>query len=53
MLIIRIVIDKQHIEGVASELHKSRAWAYKLFKRYYYEGLEGLKDKKEEKDRHL
>ena len=45
LLIIRIVIDKQHIEEVASELHKSRAWAYKWYKRYYYEGLEGLKDK--------
>ncbi|MDR4492291.1 MAG: helix-turn-helix domain-containing protein [Candidatus Nitrosocosmicus sp.] len=45
LLIIRIAIDKQHIEGVASELHKSRAWAYKWYKRYIYEGLEGLKDK--------
>ena len=45
LLIIRIAIDKQDIEYVASELHKSRAWAYKWYKRYCYEGLEGLKDK--------
>ena len=45
LLIIRIVIDKQHIEYVASELHKSRAWAYKWYKRYSDEGLEGLRDK--------
>ncbi len=45
VLIIRIAIDKQHIEAVASELHKSRAWAYKWYKRYNDEGLEGLRDK--------
>ena len=45
LLVIRIVIDKQHIESVASELHKSRAWAYKWYKRYSDEGLEGLRDK--------
>lgn len=45
LLIIRIAIDKQHIEAVASELHKSRAWAYKWYKRYNDEGLEGLRDK--------
>ncbi|MDN5847372.1 MAG: helix-turn-helix domain-containing protein [Candidatus Nitrosocosmicus sp.] len=43
--IIRISTDKQHIELVASELHKSRAWAYKWYKRYNEEGLEGLRDK--------
>ncbi len=45
LLIIRISTDKQHIELVASELHKSRAWAYKWYKRYNEEGLEGLRDK--------
>jgi putative transposase len=45
LLIIRISTDKQHIELIASELHKSRAWAYKWYKRYSEEGLEGLRDK--------
>lgn len=45
LLIIRISSDKQYIEAVASELHKSRAWAYKWYKRYNDEGLEGLRDK--------
>jgi putative transposase len=45
LLIIRISIDKQHIELVASELRKSRAWAYKWYKRYNEKGLEGLRDK--------
>lgn len=45
LLIIRVSTDKQHIELVASELHKSRAWAYKWYKRYNEEGLEGLRDK--------
>jgi len=40
-----ILTDKQHIEIVAQELHKSRAWVYKWFKRYNDEGLDGLKDK--------
>jgi transposase len=44
-LIRRVLIDKQHIESVAKELHKSRAWAYKWYKRYIDKGLEGLKDK--------
>lgn len=44
-LIRRILADKQHIESVAQELHKSRAWAYKWYKRYSDKGLEGLKDK--------
>lgn len=45
LLIRRVLIDKQHIESVAQELHKSRAWAYKWYKRYIDEGLDGLKDK--------
>ncbi len=45
LLVRRILTDKQHIEIVAQELHKSRAWVYKWFKRYNDEGLEGLKDK--------
>lgn len=45
LLVIRIVIDKQYIESVASELHKSRAWAYKWYKRYNDKGLEGPRDK--------
>ena len=36
---------KQHIEDVAKELHRCRAWAYKWYKRYNYDGLDGLKDK--------
>ena len=44
-LVRRILADKQHIETVAQELHKSRAWAYKWFKRFSDEGLDGLKDK--------
>lgn len=45
LLIIRISSDKQHIEHVASELHKSRAWAYKWYKRYDDEGPDGLRDR--------
>ena len=45
LLVRRVLIDKQHIESVAQELHKSRAWAYKWYKRYIDEGLDGLKDK--------
>jgi transposase len=45
LLVRRVLTDKQHIELVAQELHKSRAWAYKWFKRYIDRGLEGLKDK--------
>ena len=44
-LMRRILTDKQHIETVAQELHKSRAWAYKWYKRYNDKGLDGLKDK--------
>ncbi len=44
-LVRRIVQDKQHIEDVAKELHRCRAWAYKWYKRYNYDGLDGLKDK--------
>ena len=53
LLIRRVLIDKQHIESVAQELHKSRAWAYKWYKRYTDKGLEGLKDKpRSGEDRH-
>ena len=45
LLVRRVLTDKQHIESVAQELHKSRAWAYKWYKRYTDKGLEGLKDK--------
>jgi transposase len=45
LLIRRVLADKQHIESVAQELHKSRAWAYKWYKRYIDKGLDGLKDK--------
>ena len=45
LLIIRVSFDKQHIKTVALELHRSRAWAYKWYKRYNDEGLEGLRDK--------
>ena len=35
-----------HIEYVAKELHRCRAWAYKWYKRYREDdGLDGLKDK--------
>ena len=44
-LVRHIVQDKQHIEDVAKELHRCRAWAYKWYKRYNYDGLDGLKDK--------
>ena len=46
LLVIRISSDKQRIDPVARELHRSRSWAYKWYKRYNDEGLEeGLKDK--------
>lgn len=45
LLVRRVITDKQHIESVAQELHKSRAWAYKWYKRYNDKGLDGLKDK--------
>ena len=45
LLVRRVLTDKQHIESVAQELHKSRAWAYKWYKRYNDKGLDGLKDK--------
>ncbi len=44
-LVRRVLSDKQHIESIAQELHKSRAWAYKWYKRYNDNGLNGLKDK--------
>lgn len=45
LLIVRIFSDKEHIESVAKEMHRSRAWAYKWYKRYNDEGLAGLGDK--------
>jgi putative transposase len=45
LLIIRVSSDKQHIESVASELHRSRAWAYKWHKRHSDEGIKGLRDR--------
>ena len=45
LLVRRVLADKQHIGSVAQELHKSRAWAYKWYKRYIDKGLDGLKDK--------
>ena len=45
LLIIRVSSDKQHVESVASELHRSRAWAYKWYKRYKDEGIKGLRDR--------
>ena len=45
LLIVRVSSDKQHIESVASELHRSRAWAYKWHKRYSDEGIKGLRDR--------
>jgi transposase len=45
LLIRRIVEDKQHIEDLAKELHRCRAWVYKWYKRYNDNGLEGLNDK--------
>ena len=46
LLVIRGLVDNQPtIESIAQELHRSRAWAYKWYKRYNDEGLDGLKDK--------
>jgi transposase len=46
ILLIRCIVeDKKHIEEIAKELHRCRAWAYKWYKRYNEDGLEGLKDK--------
>ncbi len=45
LLVRRIVEDNQHIVNVAKELHRCRAWAYKWYKRYNEDGLDGLKDR--------
>jgi putative transposase len=45
LLVRRILKDKQHIESVEQELHKSRAWSYKWYKIHNDKGLDGLKDK--------
>jgi putative transposase len=45
LLIIRISFDKQPVELVSQELHRARSWAYKWYRRYNDEGLEGLRDR--------
>ena len=45
LLVRRILTDKQHIESVAQELHKSRPWSYKWYKIHNDKRLDGLKDK--------
>jgi len=45
LLVVRVSSDSQHIESVVKELHRSRAWAYKWYKRYNDEGLDGLRDR--------
>jgi transposase len=50
LLVRRIVEDEKHIEDVAKELHRCRAWAYKWYKRYNEDGLDGLKIRKEPVD---
>jgi len=46
ILLVRLIVeDKKHIEDIAQELHRCRAWAYKWYKRYKDNGLDGLKDK--------
>jgi transposase len=46
MLLVRLIVeDKKYIEEIAKELHRCRAWAYKWYKRYNEDGLDGLKDK--------
>ena len=46
ILLVRRIVeeDEKHIEDVAKELHRCRAWAYKWYKRYNEDGLDGLKD---------
>jgi putative transposase len=45
LLVRRMVEDEKHIEDIAKELHRCRAWVYKWYKRYNEDGLDGLKDK--------
>ena len=46
LFIRRIMSDGQDIRMVSKEeLHRSIAWAYKWFRRFDKEGLEGLKNK--------
>ena len=45
LFIIRIFSDNEEIESVAKQMHRSRAWAYKWYKRYNDEGINGLMDK--------
>jgi transposase len=44
-LIVRVFSDKERIESVAKQMHRSRAWAYKWYKRYNDDGIDGLVDK--------
>ena len=44
-LIVRVFSDNEKIESVAKQMHRSRAWAYKWYKRYNDEGIDGLGDK--------
>ncbi len=44
-LTIRVLSNKQYVEPVALDLHKSRARAYKGYKRYNEEGLVDRIDK--------
>lgn len=44
-LVIRVSSEKLHIESISQVLHRSRAWAYKWYKKSDDEGLKGLRDK--------
>ena len=45
LLVIRVSVDKQHIESASQELHRSRAWAHKWYRRYNDEWIGGLRDR--------
>ncbi len=45
LFIIKVSSDKQHIESVVKELHRTRSQAYKWYKRCDDEGLEGLRNR--------
>jgi putative transposase len=47
IFLVRLIVEdkQQHIVNVAKELHRCRAWAYKWYKRYNDDGLQGLKDR--------
>lgn len=45
LLVRRVRVDGRDVEEVSKkELHRSRAWGYKWFKRFDVHGLDGLKD---------